>query len=184
MVKAYCPAVGDNHATRRSYPVRSSAIVTKRAVSPFRNHLGKWRSRDYRTPGEYRVQSRQQRIGGVGRVLRHFQPASPVQHLQRCLKCGACRSRRVTVFVSMKCLSFTTSRMIPSKYWRLSKNRWRTSGSKGVVADVKDDLSRYLRLAAKEEIVITRHGKPAGVLVDSPTKTTGLITAWRTTHAF
>jgi len=30
---------------------------------------------------------------------------------------------------------------------------------------VKDDLSKYLRLAEKEEIVITRHGKPAGVLV-------------------
>jgi prevent-host-death family protein len=33
------------------------------------------------------------------------------------------------------------------------------------LSDVKDDLSRYLRLAAKEEIVITRHGKPAGVLL-------------------
>jgi prevent-host-death family protein len=33
------------------------------------------------------------------------------------------------------------------------------------LTDVKDDLSRYLRLAAREEIVITRHGKPAGVLV-------------------
>ena len=30
---------------------------------------------------------------------------------------------------------------------------------------VKDDLSRYLRLAEKEEIVITRHGKPAGILI-------------------
>ena len=30
---------------------------------------------------------------------------------------------------------------------------------------MKDDLSRYLRLAEKEEIVITRHGKPAGVLI-------------------
>lgn len=33
------------------------------------------------------------------------------------------------------------------------------------LSDVKDDLSRYLRLAEKEEIVITRHGKPAGVLI-------------------
>jgi prevent-host-death family protein len=33
------------------------------------------------------------------------------------------------------------------------------------LTDVKDDLSRYLRLAAKEQIIITRHGKPAGVLV-------------------
>lgn len=33
------------------------------------------------------------------------------------------------------------------------------------LSDVKDDLSRYLRDAEKEEIVITRHGKPAGVLI-------------------
>jgi len=31
--------------------------------------------------------------------------------------------------------------------------------------EVKDGLSRYLRLAEKEEIVITRHGKPAGILI-------------------
>ena len=30
---------------------------------------------------------------------------------------------------------------------------------------VKDDLSRYLREAEAQEIVITRHGKPAGVLI-------------------
>ena len=30
--------------------------------------------------------------------------------------------------------------------------------------EVKDDLSKYLRLAEKEEIIITRHGKPAGIL--------------------
>ena len=33
------------------------------------------------------------------------------------------------------------------------------------LSEVKDDLSKYLRLAEREEIVITRHGKPAGVLV-------------------
>src|SRR5262249_41622735 len=33
------------------------------------------------------------------------------------------------------------------------------------LSQVKDDLSRYLRQAAKEEIVITRHGKAAGVLI-------------------
>ena len=33
------------------------------------------------------------------------------------------------------------------------------------LSEVKDDLSRYLRLAGEEEIVITRHGKPAGVLI-------------------
>ncbi len=30
---------------------------------------------------------------------------------------------------------------------------------------VKDDLSRYLRIAAEEEVVITRHGKAAGILI-------------------
>ncbi len=33
------------------------------------------------------------------------------------------------------------------------------------LSEVKDDLSRYLREAEKEGVVITRHGKPAGVLV-------------------
>jgi len=33
------------------------------------------------------------------------------------------------------------------------------------LSDVKDDLSKYLRMAEAEQIVITRHGKPAGVLV-------------------
>lgn len=33
------------------------------------------------------------------------------------------------------------------------------------MSEVKDDLSHLLREAAKQEIVITRHGKPAGVLI-------------------
>jgi len=33
------------------------------------------------------------------------------------------------------------------------------------LAKVKDDLSRYLRQAEREEIVITRHGRPAAVLI-------------------
>ena len=36
---------------------------------------------------------------------------------------------------------------------------------KVALSEVKDDLSRYLRLAEKEEVVITRHGRPAGVLI-------------------
>lgn len=36
---------------------------------------------------------------------------------------------------------------------------------KVALAEVKDDLSRYLRMAEREEILITRHGKPAGILV-------------------
>jgi prevent-host-death family protein len=33
------------------------------------------------------------------------------------------------------------------------------------LSEIKDDLSRYLREAEKGDIVITRHGKPAGVLI-------------------
>jgi prevent-host-death family protein len=33
------------------------------------------------------------------------------------------------------------------------------------LSEIKDDLSKYLRLAESEGIVITRHGKPAGILV-------------------
>jgi prevent-host-death family protein len=36
---------------------------------------------------------------------------------------------------------------------------------KVALSEIKDDLSRFLRLAEDEEIVITRHGKPAGVLI-------------------
>ena len=32
------------------------------------------------------------------------------------------------------------------------------------LSEIKDDLSRYLRMAENEEIVITKHGKPAGLL--------------------
>lgn len=44
--------------------------------------------------------------------------------------------------------------------------RVRRSGVRQVpLSEVKDDLSRFLREAEKREIVITRHGKPAGVLI-------------------
>jgi prevent-host-death family protein len=36
---------------------------------------------------------------------------------------------------------------------------------KVALSEVKDDLSRFLRMAEKEEVVITRHGKPAGILI-------------------
>lgn len=42
----------------------------------------------------------------------------------------------------------------------------RKSGMREVpLSEVKDDLSRLLREAEKQEIVIMRHGKPAGVLI-------------------
>ncbi|MBI5410364.1 MAG: type II toxin-antitoxin system Phd/YefM family antitoxin [Nitrospirae bacterium] len=36
---------------------------------------------------------------------------------------------------------------------------------KVALSEVKDDLSKYLRAAEKEEVLITRHGKPAGILI-------------------
>ena len=33
------------------------------------------------------------------------------------------------------------------------------------LTQLKDDLSKYLRLAEQEDIVITRHGQPAGILM-------------------
>lgn len=42
----------------------------------------------------------------------------------------------------------------------------RKSGVKEVpLSEVKDDLSRFLREAEKADIIITRHGKPAGILI-------------------
>jgi prevent-host-death family protein len=38
------------------------------------------------------------------------------------------------------------------------------------LAEAKDDLSKYLPLAATREIVITRHGRPAGVLIGFATE--------------
>jgi prevent-host-death family protein len=42
-------------------------------------------------------------------------------------------------------------------------------GEKGMkkvpLSEVKDQLSEYLHMAEKEDIIITRHGKPAGILV-------------------
>ena len=43
---------------------------------------------------------------------------------------------------------------------------FRKSGMKQVpLSEIKDDLARFLREAETQEIIITRHGKPAGVLI-------------------
>jgi len=41
---------------------------------------------------------------------------------------------------------------------------------KVALSDVKDHLSEYLDLAEKEEVIITRHGKPAGILIGFATE--------------
>jgi prevent-host-death family protein len=38
------------------------------------------------------------------------------------------------------------------------------------LSQIKDDLSRFLREAGKQEIVITRHGRPAGILIGFETE--------------
>jgi prevent-host-death family protein len=49
---------------------------------------------------------------------------------------------------------------------RLMTRTTRKAGVKQIaLSEIKDDLSRYLREAETEEIVITRHGKPAGLLI-------------------
>src|SRR5216117_2834733 len=66
-----------------------------------------------------------------------------------------------------------TSRAKLSKSSRSSRKLKRRAGLPSArrpvrqvaLAEVKDDLSRFLRLAESQEILITRHGKPAGVLI-------------------
>ena len=43
------------------------------------------------------------------------------------------------------------------------------------LSEIKDDLSRFLREAEKQEIVITRHGKPAGVAMTPEVKLFGFF---------
>ena len=61
--------------------------------------------------------------------------------------------------------SSPSSRKSRRKPGATSKARAKTTLRAVALAEVKDDLSKYLRLAAEHEIVITRHGRPAGVLI-------------------
>jgi len=45
-----------------------------------------------------------------------------------------------------------------------------SEGKQVPLHQIKDNLSEYLREAEKEQIVITRHGKPAGVLIGFETE--------------
>ena len=70
-------------------------------------------------------------------------------------------------------LGLTAERMRPREATDRCLRSQPTSGFKGMVkamkkvalSEVKDDLSKYVRMAEQEAILITRHGKPAGVLV-------------------
>src|SRR5436190_18330784 len=48
---------------------------------------------------------------------------------------------------------------------RLAGSVWRAVMKRVPLSEVKDDLSRYVQLATHEEIVVTRHGRPAAVLI-------------------
>ncbi len=52
------------------------------------------------------------------------------------------------------------------------------------LSEIKDDLSRYLREAETQEIVITRHGKPAGILIGFESRRTGSNTVSKTIRDF
>ena len=52
------------------------------------------------------------------------------------------------------------------------------------LSEIKDDLSKYLRLAASEEIIITATASLPGSWSASNPKTIGSTTAWNTTRHF
>jgi prevent-host-death family protein len=41
---------------------------------------------------------------------------------------------------------------------------------RAALSEVKDDFSRFLRLAESEDVIITRHGRPAGLLIGFKTE--------------
>ncbi len=61
----------------------------------------------------------------------------------------------------------------------MARRSGKTRMRRVALSEVKDDLSKYLRLAEDERIVITRHGKPAGVLVGFGSGKTGSTTGSR-----
>src|ERR1035441_7287153 len=79
-------------------------------------------------------------------------------------RCQARAIRRVP-------LEYTLRRRLKSsqslrRWTRLhGSNSWGKAMKTVPLSEVKDDLSKFLRLAETEQIVITRHGKPAGVLI-------------------
>ena len=65
-----------------------------------------------------------------------------------------------------KSKSSRSSRKPTHKRGSTSKGRQPQTKPRAVaLTEVKDDLSKYLRLAVDEEIVITRHGRAAGILI-------------------
>ena len=79
----------------------------------------------------------------------------------------------------------------PSRFWRSWPNRRPTHGSHSSQVGNEGSptvrnqgrLSRFLREAETQEIVITRHGKPAGVLIGFESEEDWFDTVSKMTHA-
>jgi prevent-host-death family protein len=70
------------------------------------------------------------------------------------------------VFYDVSAESVEVLAIVPKSEAALWLEQFGESRMKAVpLSEIKDDLSRFLREAEKQEIVITRHGRPAGVLI-------------------
>jgi prevent-host-death family protein len=54
--------------------------------------------------------------------------------------------------------------------WKMARAVRKSRLKEVPLSEIRDDLSRFLREAEKQEIVITRHGKPAGILIGFETE--------------
>lgn len=76
------------------------------------------------------------------------------------------RIDEVRVFYDVSVTAVEVLAIVSKSEARVMARTIRKSGVKEVpLSEIKDDLSRFLREAETQEIVITRHGKPAGVLI-------------------
>jgi len=76
------------------------------------------------------------------------------------------RVGEVRVFYDVSGATVEVLAIVAKSETRVMARTDRKSGMREVpLSEIKDDLSRFLREAETQEIVITRHGKPAGVLI-------------------
>lgn len=85
--------------------------------------------------------------------------------LNRSIDCVGMTSGCSMTLLKRRSKSSRSSRKPRRKHGSTSKARSQTMPRSLALAEVKDDLSKYLRLAAEQEIVITRHGRSADILI-------------------
>jgi len=66
----------------------------------------------------------------------------------------------------------------------MAREVWKSGVKEVPLSEIKDDLSRYLREAETQEIVIMRHGKPAGVLIGFESEEDGSTAVSNVIRAF